>query len=316
LTLAACAAGLIGLVVLVSGPFRIKLGDLVLLSARDAWRPLAVCMAALLGRLALLSRVPFDPFGPWRLARAAWPQVSGRWRVSPVGFYGVLGLIAFLMSVGPPLGIWPLVYWIPGLNFIRVPSRFMILGVLSVAVLAAVGFERLSLARAPRTRSVLALALGLLLVIEFAAIPLETVPKTVDAPPADAWLAGRPAPFAVAEVPLPPARHSGPYERYQSAYMLHSMAHWQPTVHGYSGFWPPFNDRLFELLTTFPDEACLRALADTGVTYIVVHTELYRPGEWESVRDRIEQAGEWLVLEHVAGPGRVYSLHSPSGPRP
>jgi hypothetical protein len=91
------------------------------------------------------------------------------------------------------------------------------------------------------------------------------------------------------------------------------MAHWQRTVHGYSGFWPPFNDWLFERLTTFPDEACLRALAETGVTYIVVHTELYRPGEWDSVRNRIDQAGDWLVLEHVAGPGRVYSLHAPSG---
>jgi hypothetical protein len=42
--------------------------------------------------------------------------------------------------MGPPLGIWPLVYWLPGLNFIRVPSRFTILALLGLAVLAAFGF--------------------------------------------------------------------------------------------------------------------------------------------------------------------------------
>jgi hypothetical protein len=92
------------------------------------------------------------------------------------------------------------------------------------------------------------------------------------------------------------------------------MAHWQRTVHGYSGFSPPFSDQVFARLSEFPGEACLRLLADIGVTYVVVHTEHYAPGEWEGVRVGIEQARDWLTLEHIAAPGRVYSLRRPEAP--
>ena len=158
LTLAACGAGLVGLAVLASGPVGsswvtswccrpARHGARCSSALRRSWGGWPCCRASRSIRCTL------------RRARTAWPRVSGRWRASPVGFYGVLGLVTFLLAVGPPLSIWPLVYWMPGLNFIRVPSRFMILGVLSVAVLAAAGFDRLALARAPRMRSVLALAL-------------------------------------------------------------------------------------------------------------------------------------------------------------
>jgi hypothetical protein len=157
--------------------------------------------------------------------------------------------------------------------------------------------------------------LGLLLVMEFAAVPLHTTPNEVRIPSADAWLAGRPGPFVVAEVPLPRARVSGPFERRQATSMFQSIAHWQRTAHGYSGFQPPVHDQLSAQLTSFPDEACLRMLADTGMTCVVVHTRLYGPGGWEVVRDRIDRASEWLTVGHIAGSGRVYSLRSPPGPR-
>jgi len=41
---------------------------------------------------------------------------------------------------------------------------------------------------------------------------------------------------------------------------------------------------------------------------VVVHTELYPPGEWDQVAARIDRYGSRVRLEHVAGTGRVYSL--------
>jgi hypothetical protein len=41
---------------------------------------------------------------------------------------------------------------------------------------------------------------------------------------------------------------------------------------------------------------------------VVVHTELYPPGEWDRVTARIDRYGSRVRLEHVAGTGRVYSL--------
>ena len=45
-------------------------------------------------------------------------------------FYALLTLAAVWLSVGSPVGLWPWVYWLPGMNFIRVPSRFTVIAVL------------------------------------------------------------------------------------------------------------------------------------------------------------------------------------------
>jgi len=258
----------------------------------------------------------FPGFLPLLLALAALPAVrfsradTGSRRGS-VAFYGILALVSVWLSIGPPFGLWPLVYWLPGMSFIRVPSRFTMLAVLGLAIVAAAGFERLAARLAPRRPRVFAAAATLLLVAEFAAIPLAVTPYRVDIPLADRWLAGRPGPFAVAEVPLPDPLQAGPFERRQTLYMQHSTGHWQKTVHGYSGIRAPLHDRLYVLLRNFPDDASLDELARLEVRYVVVHTDLYPPGEWDQVAARIDHFGSRLQLEHVAGTGRVYSL-SPS----
>ena len=235
---------------------------------------------------------------------------TGR-RPGAVAFYGLLALVSLWLSIGPPLGVWPLVYWLPGMNFIRVPSRFTMLAVLGLAMVAAAGFDWLAARLAPGRQRLFAAAVTLLLVVEFAAVPLAVTPYRVDIPLADRWLATRPGPFAVAEVPLPDPLQAGPFERRQTMYMLHAMGHWQRTVHGYSGIRAPLHDRLYALLRNFPDPASIDELARLDVRYVVVHTELYPPGEWEQVSARIDGHGSRLRLEHVAGTGRIYSVQRP-----
>jgi hypothetical protein len=229
-------------------------------------------------------------------------------RPSMTLFYGLLTLVGLWLSVGPPIGLWPLVYWLPGVNFIRVPSRFTLLAMLGLAMLAGLGFDRLAAGVAPKKRIWIATLLGGLLVAEFAAIPLTTVPYRIEIPEIDRWLDRQPKPFAIAEVPLASPRNLGAWERRQTAYMLHSTAHWQKTVHGYSGFRPPGHVELYSQLTTFPDETSLRSLNTLGVRYVVVHSDLYPPGQWPAVEDRIKGFDNWLRLEHVEGAGQVYSI--------
>lgn len=223
-------------------------------------------------------------------------------------FYALLTLVSIWLSMGPPVGLWPLVYWLPGMNFIRVPSRFMVLAVLGLAILGGIGFDRLAARFDSRKRLVFAIAIGVLLVAEFAAAPLGTEAYVVERPAIDRWLDGQPKPFAVAEVPLANPRHLGPWERRHTEFMLHATAHWQKTVEGYSGLRPPLHTKLYEQLTTFPDEPSIRALGDLGVTYVVIHTELYAPGEWATVEQRLSQFQDRLTLEHVEGDGRVYAV--------
>src|SRR5262245_26112138 len=89
----------------------------------------------------------FPGFLPIVLAGAA---ISAAARAAPderrenrraVLFYALLTLFSVWLTLGPPVGLWPLVYWLPGLNFIRVPSRFMLLAILGLAVLAGFGVE-------------------------------------------------------------------------------------------------------------------------------------------------------------------------------
>jgi hypothetical protein len=201
-----------------------------------------------------------------------------------------------------------------------VPSRFILLAIVGLAMLAGIGFDRIA-ARLARSRDrqaehaggtflagrVLAIVVGVLLVVEFATMPFGIAPYAVDPPAIDRWLATRSTPFTVAEVPLPNPSDLGEWERRESGFMLHSTAHWQKTVHGYSGFRPPLHDQLFDELTRFPSASSIRALTDLSVTYVVVHTDLYAPGEWKRIEKAIEQEPA-LKLEHVEGAGRVYSL--------
>jgi hypothetical protein len=262
--------------------------------------PLALAAAALL-------RVP-GQVGSRAVKRDAWTwaAVRARQRLNVVPLYALLVLLSVLLAMGSPNGLWGLVYWLPGMNFVRAPSRFVILAVLGLAVLAAKGFERLTAGATPRGRQLAALAFGALFLVESAAIPLRVVPFRVAPPEVDRWLARQPAPVAVAEVPVDRS------ERFQTMYMLHSTAHWQKTVHGYSGFRPALHEEIYAHLRRFPDEAGLRKLAEVGVTHVVVHTDFYHPADrWPEVERRLADFSDWLKLEYSAGAGRVYSLRPP-----
>jgi hypothetical protein len=221
--------------------------------------------------------------------------------------YALLTVVSVLLFIDGPLALWPWVYSWPGMNFIRAPSRFMILTTLCLAVLAGAGFERIAIHWTRLTQRAAAAIVAVLLLAEFNAYPFQGSDYAVPAPAVDQWLASQPTPFVVAEVPLPDPRNSGRFERFQTMTMLHSMAHWQKTVHGYSGFRAPFHDQLYLEMRRFPDEASIARLREVGVTYVVVHRELVAPDQWPAFDARLAQA-VGIQLVHEDETGRVYSV--------
>ena len=214
------------------------------------------------------------------------------------------------MTIGPPFGIWRFVYWLPGLSFIRVPSRFMLLGMLALAVLAAIGFERLTRRVGNRGK---AIALGLTaaaLAIELSSVPLDLRAHHIAPYPIDRYLDTLPKPFSLVEIPVPQSSLKSLVARRHAEYMLHSMAHFQPIVQGYSGIEPPGFEALERTLMMFPDTASLDALAAMHVTYAVVHMDYFPPELVEYARtglERFEQDGR-LRLLHTEGAGRLYAI--------
>ncbi len=216
-------------------------------------------------------------------------------------FYVILTLLTVGLALGPPFGLWQYVYWMPGFNFIRASSRFTLLALLGLAVLAGYGFDMLTKRTTARSRWMAAAVLTVLLVVEYAGMPMGFTATRYEIPPVDRWLATQPKPFAIAEVPV----HS---EQDQVDYMNHSTAHWQRTVQGYHGWRPAFHTELNEMMERFPDEASLARLNKIGVRYVVVHQERYSAEEWARVEDALARFAPRLRLEHAEGAGRVYSL--------
>ncbi len=265
---------------------RIRVNGIVIASTRHPWRAWLACAAAIVARLAMRTRVPI-------LAVPRMPRGDVRL------LYTLLLLLCVWLSIGPPYGLWQYVYWLPGFDFIRAPSRFTILGVLALAMLAGFGFDALAHRVRGAAREAAATVAAALLVLEFAAMPLPMTRQSPQLPAIDRWLASQPAPFVVAEVPVPDSTNPTVREEQESIYILHSMAHWQKTVHGYSGLLPDFSDELYSQMAHFPDAASIRRLGEVGVTRIVVHDP--------RIAARIA-AFPQLTLEHVEGDGQVYRI--------
>ena len=226
-----------------------------------------------------------------------------------VAFYLLLGVLSTLMFVDRPFELWRYVYWLPGFNFIRVPSRFIILTMLALSVLAGMGFDRIAARASQQLRAIAFVVLAGLLLGEYSSYPFRGVAYSVEVPAIDRWLDTQPKPFVVAELPVPSPGNLGELEREQTRSMLHSMAHWQKTIHGYSGIRRPFHEQLYLDLTAFPDATSINSLRDVGVNHVVVHTDDYGDG-WTRVEALIARTPE-LRLEHIEGGGRVYSLLPP-----
>ncbi len=224
----------------------------------------------------------------------------------PGGFYLFLAVFSLWVSLGPQAVLYSGLYrLLPGFDFIRVPSRFTLLTVLALAVLAGMGAERIALLASPFGRLAIPL-LGITLV-ELAAFPLPTTPYPVLISPMDRFLAGA-SPGPVAAFPVPDPRDPVRSARRNSLYMLESTVHFLPLVNGYSGFTPPFHDALFRALAAFPEGDGLGRLEQLGVRYAVFHRDGYDERGWQTLLERLQSAPDRLSLAAEFDEGRVYEL--------
>src|SRR4029079_14306640 len=154
-------------------------------------------------------------------------------------------------------------------------------------------------------RRLTGVVVGGLLIAEFWVVPYEGVPYRLEIPAADQWVAQQPKPFSIAEVPVTTSA------RYHSNYMLHSMAHWQKTVHGFSGIRPALHQELYDQLRSFPSDESINHLAQLDVTYVIVHSSWFLPEERRLLEERLPAFDSWLTLEYMDADSRVYSIHHP-----
>ena len=275
------------------------------LSASSGGRAALGAVALAVARLLLFRCHPFAYLPPLRGLRHRLHAFLERRMGIEGGFYVLLFALSLWVSLGPSAGLYAALYrLLPGFDFIRVPSRFTLLSVLALAVLAGLGFERLV-----KGRKWFAPAIVFLSFTELAAFPLATRPYSIATSPMDQWLATQSDNGAIVSLPVPDPRDHVTAARRHSIYMLQSIVHFRPLVNGYSGFTPPEHDRLFRMLVRFPQEDALAALEAIGVRYVLVHRDGYGgESEWNAALDRLEGQQDRLKLVAAFDQGHVYEL--------
>jgi hypothetical protein len=186
------------------------------------------------------------------------------------------GVAALLPALGPTVlghsGPFRLFhqFW-PGFSGLRVTARLAVPALLSLAVLAAVGFDALASRARERTRLLAAVGVGAVMMLEFAA-PLHhaTLPADRSTLAVYRELPRHPS-GVVAELPMVDPRVGSDWAFVEAPRMLYSTIDLRPRVNGYSGYIPPGYYETVEAMNAFPALPALRRSRELGVRYVVLH---------------------------------------------
>jgi hypothetical protein len=190
----------------------------------------------------------------------------------------LVALVAWELSLGANGGVYPLLLesW-PPLRGLRASARYGLFVLAGIAMLAALGCERLALLRraSRRGRVAIACAAAAVLLIEYRS-PLRHLERMDMDPPVYEFLRQQPR-TVLLELPLP-TRDERAIDL-DVDYTFWSTRHWHRLLNGYSGYYPWSYEHTLSRLRGFPDKASLAFLRERDVRYIVVHTEYLRPTE-------------------------------------
>ena len=282
--------------------------------------------------------VRFTLRAPWKaglllvLLSIAFVAVSARTRQvirgipgSALGFFAVSAVTSALLTLGPVIEIagyptrlpapyaWFYAY-LPGFDGLRVPARYAMVTVCSLAVLG--GFGARALIRAGRQGRA-----GLALLTVLALAESTGAPIVLDRPLGAIGYAGGPGPVAIGEgapevyrrvAELPPTAvivefpfGSGTWDLQA---VFYQRVHGHPLVNGYSGGFPASFEYTREALAglaVVPDLAW-RRLLESGATHAVVHGRAFRSRQWGRLERWLTGHGATLVATY--GTDRLYAL--------
>lgn len=269
--------------------YRVADGKLTWLPVRFPDRPFAQALMALV-LVGLTSRA----------LRSAWRDGS------TLGFYALSGVLAWIFTCGPRIHAFGALVWrdapyawlmrLPGFTALRVPTRFAMIAMLCLAVVAALGLARLTTRR--RLLSMLLVAAAS--AGAYADGWVSKLPLAL-AYPADDLAQVLPAGCDVLELPI-----GGPYD--DLAVMYRGMSHQRRLVNGYSGHIPRHYRSLLWALG-YREPQVLDELARERGLCVVVNEDSRRAARADSWTGFITAHPRAVLIEDR--PGRTI-FHVPS----
>ncbi len=201
--------------------------------------------------------------------------------------YAVVAAAGFLLSLGPLVRVWGVVvtrhgpydwlqHLLPGMSGMRAPSRFVVIAILGLSVLAAYGAS-LVVHRAPsRMRALIIVVLLAGVVADGWAVPIPTVEYEPRGRLEDRaiveWLRAMP-PGVVLHLPLMTAQFQ------ELHYQYATLFHGHPMINGFTGWASPLQELLRHPRSPIYDydryPATVSMLRSLGVRYVFVH-----PGDY------------------------------------
>jgi hypothetical protein len=202
-------------------------------------------------------------------------------------------LLAFDVSLGFNGLLYPALYeyFLP-FRALRIPARMGLFVGFSLAVLAGYGIARIAgRVESAAARRVVFVAIGVLMLAEYASKPIELATIRTTAPEiyADIVRDRGDSPTA-ALFEFPSSSFDDP------TYLYYSTFHWQNLVNGYSGFFPPSYVRLMDAMRGFPDDSSLAALRARGTRYLVVHGERLYGDRYETLIPLLDKRSDLALL--------------------
>ena len=182
-----------------------------------------------------------------------------------------VGFVCAAMAAGPILrdlpfelsGPFELARRVPPVDMIRVPSRFGIVAILAIDVLAGLGFAAIERRFSARRRALFTVAVLSFMTVELRPAIAYSIQPVPPPPPYTSALASLPR-GGVLALPWRREESAGPA-------LYWSTAHWQPLVNGYATFSVTRNFQLAAMAQNFPTGFAARVLRCAGVRYVVVH---------------------------------------------
>lgn len=220
----------------------------------------------------------------------------------------VLFALCLLLALGPAWKLYDILSLVPGIRLIRVPSRFLLPGLLALAMLAAYGAAALSERLSRRSLVAVMSIAASVFAIEASFAPLSTAVVSGGPDPVNAWLARQPGDFAVLEVPVRVDNLTA-----HSRQLRQSVFHFKKLLVGYSGWRSEaVRERLERLDRTIPSAAALAELDQLGVRYLIA-VENRLPADFP---ERLRASGRLTVVENLDTIS-IWQLHAeePSDPR-